>query len=250
MTVGRRNRSPAPPVRPSPGGRREFITVEIPHPVIALVTGMVSGFLLSVPVGPVNMTIINEGARNGFRWALLISAGAVFMETIFCGIAFMGFASFFQNRTVKAAMELVSFLLVLILGWKYLLAKSVDARSELEERIEKRIEARLKPHSAFMTGFVRVLGNPAVLLVWLTMSGVFVTRDWVGESYLEKAVCVAGVATGNAVWFFLLSFGVSRGHGRFSPATLLRIERISGIFLLGAAVVIATRIVGVLKNHH
>ena len=47
------------------------------HPILlAALTGFISGLLLSIPVGPVNLTIMNEGARQGFFWALLIGLGA------------------------------------------------------------------------------------------------------------------------------------------------------------------------------
>ena len=45
----------------------------------AALTGLISGILLSIPVGPVNLTIMNEGARRGLLVALIISAGAVMM---------------------------------------------------------------------------------------------------------------------------------------------------------------------------
>src|SRR5258705_12595993 len=62
---------------------------------LAAITGFISGFLLSVPVGPINLTIMNEGARRGFLWAGLIGLGAVVMEVIYCAIAFTSFSSFF-----------------------------------------------------------------------------------------------------------------------------------------------------------
>src|SRR6266700_164025 len=94
------------------------------HPILlAALTGFASGLLLSIPVGPVNLTIINEGARNGFKWAVLIGLGATLMELIYCTIAFTGFASFFSGGYVKAAMELFSFVFMLFLGLKFLLAK-------------------------------------------------------------------------------------------------------------------------------
>ncbi|HTA30494.1 MAG TPA: LysE family transporter, partial [Candidatus Cybelea sp.] len=74
---------------------------------MAAVTGFASGFMLSVPVGPVNVTIINEGARRGLLWALLIGFGASAMEVIYCALAFTGFASFFGGIVIKASMELI-----------------------------------------------------------------------------------------------------------------------------------------------
>src|SRR5208282_1096364 len=80
---------------------------------IAARTGFVSGLLLSMPVGPVNLTIINEGARRGFVWAALIGLGASAMDVIYCTIAFTGFSSFFGSRMVKTSMEVFSFAFML-----------------------------------------------------------------------------------------------------------------------------------------
>src|SRR6185369_9540905 len=96
------------------------------HPIVlAALTGFISGFVLSIPVGPINLTIMNEGARRGFYWALMIGLGATTMEVIYCFIAFTGFASFFTKGVVKAAMELFSFVFMLFLGVKFLMAKTV-----------------------------------------------------------------------------------------------------------------------------
>src|SRR5437868_15433561 len=91
--------------------------------LIAGFTGFISGFFLSVPVGPINLTILNEGARRGFKWASLIGLGAVVMEVVYCAIAFTGFAAFFDREYIKAAMELFSFVFMLFLGVKFLLAR-------------------------------------------------------------------------------------------------------------------------------
>ena len=50
----------------------------------------------SIPVGPINLTILNEGAQRGFTWAMLIGLGASAMEVIYCAIAFTGFSSLFR----------------------------------------------------------------------------------------------------------------------------------------------------------
>ncbi|MEI9961942.1 MAG: hypothetical protein WDM76_12660 [Limisphaerales bacterium] len=43
------------------------------HPILlAALAGFVSALLFSsIPVGPINLTIINEGTHRGFTWALL-----------------------------------------------------------------------------------------------------------------------------------------------------------------------------------
>ena len=223
------------------------------HPIlVAALTGFISGLLLSIPVGPINLTIINEGARRGFFWAALIGCGASLMEVIYCAIAFTGFSSFFGNRYIKAGMELFSFVFMLFLGIKFLLAKSVAAPMHLSnaaDKLEERIGERLHPHSAFMTGLVRVMGNPGVLLFWIVLAANFMSRDWVEPTWPSKFACVGGVALGTGLWFTGLSWAVSLGHRRFSETTLLRIERGSGVGLLMLALIHGGHIAWQLAKH-
>src|SRR5204862_3542221 len=109
--------------------------MDLPPTLTAILAGFLSGFFVSVPVGPVNFTIMNEGARRGFKWAALIGLGATFMEVLYCMLAFTSFAAFFQHKHIKAAMEVFSFAFMLFLGVKFLMAKSVPQLDSLEERI-------------------------------------------------------------------------------------------------------------------
>jgi threonine/homoserine/homoserine lactone efflux protein len=218
---------------------------ELPPSLLAALTGFISGLFLSIPVGPVNLSIINEGARRGFQWAIMISLGAVVMEVIYCALAFTGFASFFSRGYIKAAMELFSFVFMLYLGLKFLLARQIEASNKIEERIE----GKLRPTSAFTTGFVRVMGNPGVLLFWIVLAANFISRELVEPNGRGKFSCIAGVAVGTGLWFFGLSYAVSLGHKKFSEKTLLRMEHFSGIGLLALAVGHGVHIIWVMARH-
>jgi len=223
------------------------------HPIaLAGLTGLISGLMLSIPVGPINLTIMHEGARRGFKWAVLIGLGATVMEVIYCFIAFTGLATFFTRGYVKAGMELFSFVFMLFLGMKFLLAKTVMAPGHLSDRtdkLEERIEEKLHPHSAFMTGVVRVMGNVGVLVFWIILAANFISREWVTPDWPGKLSCVAGVAVGTGAWFLGLSWLVSLGHGKFSEKTLLRMEHISGICLLVLALIHGGMIVLQMAKH-
>ena len=206
--------------------------------------GLLAGFITSALGGPINVTIVNESARRGFLHAFMIAAGAVLMETIYCAIAFAGFSSLFQSRTVQAVMQLASFLLVLWLGVKYLSAGHVPG----EERVERLVERRLHPHTAFWIGFVRVLANPGVLLLWLGITASLLSHGALDPTWASKGVFCAGVAASGLVWFAGVSAAVARGQGRFSVKTLRGISRFSGVVLLITAGVIAVRLVHLLAK--
>ncbi|MCL5098033.1 MAG: LysE family translocator [Candidatus Omnitrophica bacterium] len=206
--------------------------------------GVLSGLLVSIPVGPVNIAIVNEGAHRGFKWALHIGLGSVVMEVIYCTIGFAGFSGMFQSRFLRATLELVSFLLMLFLGLKYLFLHSLSATNKTAEQVEH----RLHPHTAFMIGFVRVLGNPGVLLGWITISAAFVAHEWVSPNWISKLACIAGVGMGALAWFVLLSRLVSHSGSRFSSQTLVRMSQVSGASLLVMAIVIGSRIIDLLAH--
>lgn len=223
----------------------------LPPLLLAGLTGFLSGLLLSIPVGPINLTILNEGARRGFAWAVLIGLGATVMEVIYCFIAFTGFASFFSRGYIKAAMELFSFVFLLFLGLKFLTARSLDSPMQFgaaAERFQTRVGERLHPHSAFMTGLVRVMGNVGVLVFWIILAANFISREWVSPDWPGKVACVGGVALGTGSWFVGLSWLVSLGQGKFSARTLLRMERYSGAGLLALALIHGATIIWHLRK--
>lgn len=208
--------------------------------------GAVCGFLSAVPVGPINLTILNEGARRGFGWGLLIGLGATLMEAIYCVVAFAGFAQLFTTPLIKGAMELVSFLFMLYLGQKFLRAKALPARSHSEEVIEH----RLHPHTAFWTGFVRCLGNPGVFFFWITVGATLIAHEWMAPTWPSKLACAAGATLGIFIWFLMLSYGVALGRHRLNETKLLRMERWSGVILLLFALYLGLRLVALLARRH
>jgi threonine/homoserine/homoserine lactone efflux protein len=218
---------------------------ELPPIVVTALTGLVTGLLISIPVGPINLTIINEGGRRGFLWGFLIGLGAVTMDTVYCTLAFTGFASFFERGVIKAAMDLTSFVFLLYLGHKFVTVRAIEAPGKIEARLEE----KLHPRSAYATGFVRVMGNPGLLLAWIIIAAKFTSRELVEPDMFSRFTCVGGIATGATVWFLLLSYAVSVGSKKIGEKTLLRLERFSGVCLIGAAAYNGAKIVTEMLPH-
>lgn len=222
---------------------------DLPPHLIAALTGFIAGLALCIPVGPVNLTILNEGARRGFKWAALIGLGATAMEVTYCAIAFTGFAAFFQKGMIKSAMEVFSFAFMLFLGVRFLVAKPGPVMEQLEHRFEERIEEKLHPHSAFMIGFVRTLANPGVLLGWVVLGASFISRGWVEPNWEGKLSCLAGVTVSVGLWFTGLSWAISFGHKKLTENTMRKMERFSGVGLIVLALIQGAYIAMKLGQH-
>jgi len=233
---------------------------DLPPIPLAALAGFVCALIFSsIPVGPVNLTIINEGAQRGFKWALLIGLGAATMEVVYCSVAFAGFSSFFDRHLVEAVMKVFTFVFLLFLGTRFLAAKKIAATTEFgskAEQLEGRIEEKLRPHSAFAIGFVRVMGNVGVLATWLVIAAYLMSHEayfsddyWVADSFAAKTACVIGVTLGTITWFCGLSFGISRTQGRIGENTLLRMQHFSGLCLIALGIFDGIRMAWQLSHH-
>jgi threonine/homoserine/homoserine lactone efflux protein len=100
-----------------------------------------------------------------------------------------------------------------------------------------------------MTGFVRTLANPGVLLWWVILGANFISRGWVEANGQGKFACILGVALGVGAWFIGLSWAVSLGHKKFSERTMLRMERGSGVLLLVVGLAQGTHLAWQLAKH-
>jgi len=223
------------------------------HPVLfAALTGFAFGNAFCWLPGPINLTILNEGARRGFRWAFMIGLGVAVMDGIYCAISFTGFSQFFDHRIVKAVMQVGSFVFLLFLGHKFLFAQTVHVPTKLDaasEKLEAKLEEKIHPHSAFLTGFLRVAANLGVLAAWLVLAATLMAHDWVDETLKARVACVGGVFAGAVLWFLFLSHTVARGHGKFSENTLLRLQHISGLCLIITAIFEGVQIALHLARH-
>jgi threonine/homoserine/homoserine lactone efflux protein len=218
----------------------------------AMLIGMGAGLVLSMPVGPVNLTILNTASRRGFAAGMLVGLGASSMDLIYCAIAFTGFTQFFEVKMIKTLMEVFTFVFFLFIGAKFLRAQNLNAPTEFgntAHKLSARLDQKFKPQSAYMTGFVRVLGNFGVLLFWIVLAANLLAHDWLANTLAAKGTFIAGVVLGTNAWFCGLSFTASRRCGQFSEPALLRMERFSGICLLVVALIQGIHIAWQLARH-
>jgi hypothetical protein len=94
-----------------------------------------------------------------------------------------------------------------------------------------------------------VAANLGVLGAWVVLAATLMSHDWVDDTFVAKTACVGGVLVGTVLWFLFLSYAVSRGHGKFSEKTLLRLQHISGLCLLTTAIFEGVQIAWHLAKH-
>ena len=207
--------------------------------LVAWAAGFLSGFAACVPVGPVNITVIHQALRRGFRSAFLTGLGAICAETIYAGLAMTGHSYLPNNPVLLAAMRGAAVVIVAFLGVKNLLHRPDEQRSE---RIAERLDERWHHPQAWLLGFLLTLSNLTLFVLWATILAVLFAHGWVQLVSSSRSVCVAGVFSGGLFWYFLLAAIVGRAHRRIRPESINFLIRGCGVFFLVLAVLLAYKI--------
>ena len=198
-----------------------------------LLAGFIAGFVVAVPVGPVNLTVINQALRRGFGTAFLVGIGAMCAETIYAGLMLWGHASILDAPRVVLGMRIIAVVVIGAMGIRYLFFKST--RVDDGEITVKKIDERWHHPQSFFLGFALTISNLMLVVVWATVVTLLFAHEWVVQTRLSRLLCALGVLSGGSAWFFLLAFFVSRAHRRVKDETLTVLVRCCGVLFLGFA---------------
>ena len=209
--------------------------------LVSLAAGMICGFLVSIPIGPVNLTIINRALRRGFVASLLAGLGAIVAESIYAFLALAGHAWLSPNGAVMWTLRGVALVVMTVLGVRDLLWK--PEKLEASAAVAERKDEQWHHPRSFLLGFALAISNLMLLLVWATLATVLFAHDWVQPTPLNRAVCLCGVLLGGGLWYFLLSFFVSRAHRHIQPATMTFLVRSCGVVLLLFAALLTYKLI-------
>ena len=192
-----------------------------------LFRGLVIGFSIAAPVGPIGVLCIRRTLADGRTTGLAVGLGAATADAVYGAVAGFGL-TVVSTLLVRQqdAMRLVGGLFLCFLGVRTFLARPAD-------RAARAGGAGLL--GAFTATFGLTLANPATILSFVA---VFAGLGIAGAgSWREATVLVAGVFLGSALWWLTLSGIVSGLRSRLDLSALRWVNRVSGAVLMafGAA---------------
>jgi len=221
------------------GGGLDDGTVE--NLIRPLIAGIVCGFVVSVPVGPVNLTVINQALRRGLGAGFLIGMGAICADAFYASLVLWGHSSILQTprifgiprKSIVFGVRAAAVVVIALLGIRYLIFK--PERFNTSEAVANKLDAHWHHPRVFFLGFALTITNFLLVVVWATLITVIFAHELVTPRLVSRVLCIAGVLVGGAIWFFLLSFFVSRAHRRVKSETLSLLVRGCGaVFLVFA----------------
>jgi len=204
-----------------------------------LIKGIVIGFLVSIPLGPIGILVIQRTVNKSRLAGLLSGMGAALSDTLYAVIA--GFSLTFLIdfiREHEMIFQAFGALVVLALGVHIFFKNPVtDLRRN-----------KLKGNTHFqdiISSFLVTFSNPLTVFVFLavfTSSGVAVSMEKPYHSFFV----ILGIFTGAFIWWFSLSGIVSLVKHKINLRILWWINKTAGILIV--LFVLITTIVVVQKG--
>jgi len=192
-----------------------------------LLKGVLAGFAISAPVGPVNVLCFSRTLSKGRMAGLVSGLGAATADTIFGAVA--GFSISFIIVFLlheEFWIRLFGGMLLIALGIRYYFKKPQSLEDEKQND---------STHSDFITALLLNLTNPTTVLSFLAvLAALGMGRH---NSWWLKLLLVGGIFGGAMFWWIAVVLAGSHFRGRFDDRAMLWMNRIAGLAIGGFGIV-------------
>jgi threonine/homoserine/homoserine lactone efflux protein len=185
--------------------------------------GLVIGLSIAAPVGPIGVLCIRRTLAEGRLAGLVTGLGAATADAIYGAVAGFGITAIAGLLLRQQGLiRLVGGLFLCYLGVRTLLATPAERAAAASGRTLLQ---------SYGSALALTLTNPLTILSFAAIFAGLGAGTTTG-SYDAAALLVLGVLLGSALWWLILSGGVSILRARLTPAALRWINRLSGGILL------------------
>lgn len=189
-----------------------------------LLKGMILGFSIAAPVGPIGILCIRKTLQFGRFSGLFSGLGAAFADSIYAVIAAFGLTVISNVLLAEQFwFRLIGGIFLLFLGWKTFVAKAAT-------------DSKHVPHTTLLNDFISTffltITNPMTILSFLAVFAGLGLSSVHGD-YLQAGGLVVGVFLGSAIWWLLLSEGVTLFRKKVSEKVMIWINRVAGVIIVG-----------------
>lgn len=191
--------------------------------IVFLLRGLIIGFSIAAPVGPIGVLCIRRTLAEGRASGLVSGLGAATADAIYGCIAGFGI-TFISNFLVSQQgwLRLLGGTFLLYLGLKTLFTKPAEQAAVAEET---------GLIGSYASTLFLTLTNPMTII---SFAAIFAGLGLANTSanYGSAGILVLGVFIGSALWWLVLSGSVGILREKINFHGLQWVNRISGLIIL------------------
>ena len=199
--------------------------------IIHFIEGILVGFVLATPVGPIGILCVRHTLAFGRSHGLVVGLGGATADILYATVAAFGvklISAFVSGH--HQLIQAVGGVFLLIVGLYTLLSSAKVSVKTVSLALHTKV---------FASTFLLAITNPMTLVGFAAVFTMLGVRRMLPEQTNVLAL-VAGVFIGSLLWFSVLASLARKFREQLTTGGLARVNRIAGSFLmlLGAIAVL------------
>jgi putative LysE/RhtB family amino acid efflux pump len=224
--------------------------------LFALLFGILVGFVLAMPPGPVAVMAMKLSLNKGMKPGILAATGTGLMDFIY--FLFAVFATsgikalvdhFFTDFPILSLLFQVV-IIIAIMAYGYINIKNKDkfsAEVNTEDIGKKsKLAAKLSNKGPFLLGMgvaIANMANPTFIPSLIGVATYMNELSIVEITTLNNLMLSVGFGIGNFLWLYVIMRVLTHYKGRMSDQTLARIHQFAGFSLIGVGTLLGYKVV-------
>jgi arginine exporter protein ArgO len=199
------------------------------------VIGFAAGALTGVPIGPVNVAVIDAAYRHTLRRAIAVAIGGACADGLYATLGVLGVTPVLDAWAwLRPIFFAISGVVLLVYG--FLTARSQPV-TPAQNEAPRSPQPSNEMWSGFTVGLALIVLNPAAIVTWVMIMGHVDP-----PTTLDGISCSVGVMVGSFSWFALVAYLTQKGKHVLGDKAAW-IPRVVGVALMGYAVYLIVRAV-------
>jgi threonine/homoserine/homoserine lactone efflux protein len=225
--------------------------------ITALLSGIIVGFILAIPPGPIAVAVMKSGLKDTFRKGIGIGFGAALMDILYCLVLMLATSSIVDETTslMNNNQLLVLFFQIacvaIMIGYGILNLRVKRTPLPVEGAVKKRsLVDRISDRGPFFIGVgisLTNLANPTFLPSLAYMTVLMQQYGAVDARMSDHILFSFGFGVGMLGWISLLLRMMIRFRDRMSPRFIEGLHRFAGLTFIGFGTYIGFRVFSVVK---
>jgi threonine/homoserine/homoserine lactone efflux protein len=191
--------------------------------------GAAAGAITGIPIGPVNVAVIDAAYRHTFRRAIGVGLGGALADGAYSALGLLGVKPILDAHPgIPPVLYLLSGAVLLVYGYLTARSQPVSPAMPSEPHASESVMMKAELQLGFKVGVALILLNPAAITVWVVMMANLMPAATIGGGI----ACALGVMVGSFAWFALVAYLTQKGKSVLGDKAAW-IPRAVGIGLMG-----------------
>lgn len=190
--------------------------------MISFFIGLLIGYLLSIPVGPVSICIVKTKLTQGALFAFAVAFGESFVGFFYIFFIMSGLSFFEFHPDFVLFLKFCAVLVLFAFGLYELFRKHVVLSNQVHSVTKKSIK------NYFLLGVLFYVINPTLVLTLTSLCTFVKSYNFFAMTFLNNVMFALGCGIGIFLWGFSLIRIIHSFQRRITQKILLIFSRVCG----------------------